>query len=112
MHEDERGLIKDLYVGDDCSATLVTFNKDAVRGNHYHKETTQFDVVMKGKLIVFQNEKSEILKYGDFARHNPNDKHAYKALEDSVLLSICFGKRIGENYESDTFRLKDNDKLI
>lgn len=105
-HTDERGTINDLLVTDDYSVTHITFTDGAVRGNHYHKETTQYDMVVKGKLLCNQNGKEEIVTPQMIIVHLPNDTHAYKALEDSEILSICFGKRRGNHYEEDTFRLE------
>lgn len=118
-HEDERGIIEDLKVGKDWSVTYITFKKGAVRGNHYHKDTRQFDLVLSGELLAKvdlsdhtaltpgTNLSDEFtIKRGDFHDIPPKLPHTYKALEDSEMISICLGKRIGENYEEDTFRLK------
>jgi len=112
MHTDERGEIMDLHVTEKYSVTLVTFNKDAVRGNHYHKETLQKDLVLKGSLTVSLNGKEEEVIEGDWIVIPAGTKHAYKAIENAELLSICFGKRIGDNYEKDTFRLTPDEKLL
>jgi len=105
IHKDKRGTIKDLMVGKDFSITHITFKKGAIRGNHYHKETEQTDIILKGKLLCSEKKGSEeILKKGDdiwFLRRTP---HAYKALEDSEMVSICIGKRIGKNYAKDTYK--------
>lgn len=113
---DERGIIEDLKVGKDWSVTHITFKKGAVRGNHYHKETRQIDLVLSGKLlskidlsdaVITKGSISEesVLNKGDSLDLRSKIPHAYKALEDSEMISICIGKRIGENYEEDTFRL-------
>lgn len=105
-------------VTDDYSVTYITFKKDAVRGNHYHKETKQVDVVLKGTLLgrkttIPHNPETELplaeatLGPGSESVHWPTEAHAYKALEDSEIISICFGKRRGEHYEEDTFRLEE-----
>jgi quercetin dioxygenase-like cupin family protein len=47
---------------------------------------------------------------GDTVHFPEGSKHAYKALEDSEMVSICFGKRIGDNYSKDTYALQE--KLI
>ena len=42
-YKDKRGKIVDIFVNnpkDHC--TLVTFNKGATRGNHFHKKSTQY----------------------------------------------------------------------
>ena len=114
--EDERGIIEDLKVGKDWSVTYISFKKGAVRGNHFHKETRQFDQLLSGRLlVVHENGNDKMQKEivaGEIVGHFPNDKHAYKALEDSEMISMCFGKRVGENYEEDTFRLLESEKLL
>ena len=119
-HEDERGIIEDLKVGKDWSVTYISFKKGAVRGNHYHKETRQVDYILNGSLKVSYREMGSIKKPVVGTLNTPgygisfpiNTAHAYEALEDSEIVSVCFGKRIGENYEEDTFRLIGEDKLL
>lgn len=103
MPKDKRGIIKDLMVGKHWSITYITFKKGAVRGNHYHKKTLQIDIVISGKL---KDKYGMILKKGDLAFQYPKNPHAYKALKDSEMVSICFGKRIGKNYSKDTYPYK------
>jgi len=104
---DHRGMIKDLLVNTECSVTYITFKKDAVRGNHYHEHTIQFDFVLKGSLEYAQDEDRGVLYKGNWIEHLPMKKHAYKALEDSEIVSICFGVRKGDNYEKDVIRLEE-----
>ncbi len=111
-HTDNRGTIKDLLVTDEYSVTHITFKEGAVRGNHYHKETTQKDVILKGSLICNLDGEAVTVLKGDYIQIEPNVKHAYKALEDSEMLSICWGVRKGEDYEKDVIRLTDNEKLL
>ena len=50
-YKDKRGRIVGIFINqpkDHC--TLVTFNKRAVRGNHFHKRSTQYAFVISGKL--------------------------------------------------------------
>jgi quercetin dioxygenase-like cupin family protein len=102
-HKDKRGIIKDLMVGKDFSVTYISFKKGAVRGNHLHKKTFQNDIIISGLLIDEEGE-----KWGetDDKFIHPDTPHAYKALEDSEMISICFGKRIGKNYSKDTYALQ------
>lgn len=118
--KDERGIIEDLKVGKDWSVTYISFKKGAVRGNHYHKETRQVDYLLKGSLKVAYKDMLSIREpvvgtlssVGYGITFPINTAHAYEALEDSEIMSMCFGKRIGENYEEDTFRLTGEDKLL
>jgi len=120
--KDKRGRIVDIFVNepkDHC--TLVTFNKGAIRGNHYHKKSIQYSFVLSGKLIMLSARvnnnghitkkiKKEILVKNSFIIHKPFHAHAFKAITKSNLLAFADGKRGGKNYEKDTFRLKT--KLI
>jgi quercetin dioxygenase-like cupin family protein len=104
-HEDERGVIEDLKVGKDWSITYITFKKGAVRGNHLHKMTTQKDTILSGKFQVRHGNATKFLEAGDELTLSPGIAHAYKALEDGEMVSVCFGVRIGEDYSKDTYKL-------
>jgi len=109
---DERGKIVDLIENESINAvTLITFTKGAVRANHYHKATTQWNYVLSGKIrIVTQfpdKEKNEIIaEAGDFVVTLPNESHALQGVDESVLLVLTKGPRGGKEYESDTYRLE------
>lgn len=109
---DKRGKITDLIVTPQYSITHITFNNGAIRGNHYHKKTTQHDLILKGKLMFAGEGYTEIVEKGDWRTHTPGSKHAYKSYGKSEMISICFGVRKGKNYEKDTYRLEGKDKLI
>jgi len=109
--KDARGEIVDLIEGKNINAvTRITFTKGSVRGNHYHKETTQWNYLIKGKVkLVVQVGDGAIdeitLEPGDLASTAPMEKHALVGIEDSDLLVFTEGPRGGKEYESDTFRL-------
>jgi hypothetical protein len=48
---------------------------------------------------------------GDLACEEPGIPHAWKALEDTVVLVFTRGPRSGEAYESDTQRLPESERL-
>ena len=120
--KDKRGKIIDIFVKkpkDHC--TLVTFNKSAIRGNHFHKKSIQYSFVVSGKLLMLSAKinkngtiigkiKKEILIANNIVTHKPFYAHAFKAMTKVKLLAFADGKRGGKNYEKDTFRLKN--KLI
>lgn len=111
--KDARGEIVDLIEGENINAvTRITFTKGSVRGNHFHKETTQWNYLIKGKvkLIVQVGDgaiKEHILEPGDLVSTAPMEKHAIVSIEDSELLVFTKGPRGGKEYESDTFRLNN-----
>jgi quercetin dioxygenase-like cupin family protein len=111
VHTDERGVITDLLQDETINAvTIISFAKGAVRANHYHKETYQWNYVLSGLIkIVTQLQNQEkvetIMNRGDFVVTMPNESHALMAVEQSDLLVLTKGPRGGDNYENDTFRL-------
>ena len=51
--QDNRGIITDIIVKERIDyVTLITNLKNAVRGNHFHKQTIQFLYVLKGSILV------------------------------------------------------------
>lgn len=110
---DDRGQIVDLFDQENINAaTYISFTKNAVRANHYHKETTQYNYVVSGSIrLVTQMDSEEpketILKKGSLVVTVPNEKHALQALEDSELIVFTRGPRAGINYENDTYRLSE-----
>ena len=111
VHTDERGVITDLLQDETINAvTIISFLKGAVRANHYHKETYQWNYVLSGSIkIVTQLQNQEkvetIMNQGEFVVTMPNESHALIAVEQAELLVLTKGPRGGDNYENDTFRL-------
>ena len=111
--KDERGEIIDLLENESINAvTVVTFRKGAVRGNHYHKETTQWNYLMSGSIKLVSQVPGKavvetVMKPGDFVVTGPNVRHALVGLADSQLMVFTKGPRGGKEYESDTFRLDE-----
>jgi quercetin dioxygenase-like cupin family protein len=111
--KDKRGKIIDLLEKENINAiTYITFNKGAVRGNHFHKKTVQWGFVMSGKLLIKSKKSGKrvtqmIIKKGDLFVDEKMEAHAIKALQTSEVLFFTKGPRGGKEYESDTFHLKD-----
>ena len=108
---DHRGTITDLLGPVDAVTEIVT-KAGAVRGNHVHHATVQWTYVASGRLLT-------ALQTTDggapiLTEHGPGDlieepaglPHAWKALEDTVVLVFTKGPRSGSAYESDTERLR------
>lgn len=111
--EDERGAITDL-IGDDTinAVTLITFTKGAVRANHYHEHTIQWNYVLSGEVLLATQfpggERQErVLKKGDFAVTREQERHALQGITDAEVLILTKGPRAGSEYENDTFRLTE-----
>ena len=58
---DHRGNITDLIENETInSVTIVTFRAGAIRGNHYHQETSQWNYLITGELeYVYRNGDDE-----------------------------------------------------
>lgn len=110
---DARGAITDLISDDEINAvTLITFAKGAVRANHYHERTIQWNYVIKGEILLATQfpggERQErVLKAGEFAVTRENERHALKGLTEAEVLILTKGPRAGTQYENDTFRLTE-----
>lgn len=115
---DKRGYIQDIFVNspkDHCS--IVTFRKNAIRGNHFHKKTTQYTFILSGKLEFYYAKiskknvlngkiKKKLVKEHTLIIHSPYEAHTFLAKSKSIALAFACGKRGGQFYESDTFRIK------
>lgn len=113
---DDRGTIADIIDHEPIDAvTMITFNRGAVRANHYHNETIQWNYLISGKLLYRSRGKDGKIKNiemvpGDLVISEAKTVHAMKGLRKSLLLVLTRGPRGGKDYESDTFR--DNAELI
>ena len=115
--EDKRGIITDILVDELVEhVNLITFKKNAVRGNHYQKRSLHYNYVLKGTIKLYTKKstgdvETSIMAAGDLALILPSERHALVALEDSELLVFTRGTRGGENYEQDTYRLGADESL-
>tara|TARA_B110000263_G_scaffold44150_1_gene36103 strand:- start:210 stop:617 length:408 start_codon:yes stop_codon:yes gene_type:complete len=113
-HEDDRGIISDIFYKENIQhSALIDSKPNAIRGNHYHKETTQHMVMTKGSLEYWYKEygsneeaKCKVLKKGDFVSTPPYEIHALKIRpEGNQFIVFSEGIRGGLDYEKDTFRV-------
>lgn len=110
--EDARGEIHDILTHEEIDAvTYITYTPSAVRANHFHEKSIQWDYVISGSLECYSRDgydgevKKEVLHAGDLVKHPIGEHHALKALEASTTLSLTKGPRRGEDYENDVIRL-------
>ena len=110
-HTDSRGSITDLISDDEVNAvTLITFTKGAVRANHYHERTIQWNYVISGEILLVtevpgSGRVERTLHKGDFAVTRENERHALQGVTEAEVLILTKGPRAGTQYENDTFRL-------
>lgn len=109
---DSRGLIYDILESKVEHIGMVTFDKKGVvRGNHYHKKSIQYTLLLEGKikLSVCKKNSNEIKTYilnkGDFTKIPANVVHTYESLKKSVILDMTTLSRKANGYEEDTVRI-------
>lgn len=117
---DNRGDILDIFVNspkDHCA--LITSKKGAVRGNHFHKESTQFTFIVEGKFKLYRAKVDEngkilgeitcdVIENNELITHPPFEAHTLEAIsENTTILAFACGKRGGSYYEDDTYRLTE-----
>lgn len=91
---------------------MITFTEGAIRANHYHKESDQYDYILSGKVELATKSANDpdaiietnILEAGDLAYIPKGIIHAYKALEPSSMIDVTTTSRENTGYEDDTIR--------
>jgi dTDP-4-dehydrorhamnose 3,5-epimerase-like enzyme len=111
---DERGSISDIFYQTEMqhAAIIESTQAGVVRGNHFHKQTTQHVFVIKGKIRYWWQPvdqsvppQSIIVEEYDLVTSPPNEIHALEMLETNTFIVFSSGPRGGKDYESDTFRV-------
>jgi quercetin dioxygenase-like cupin family protein len=108
---DDRGSITDVLDKAISHVGLITFTKGAVRAKHYHKQSTQYDYIVNGKirLVVCKPDGSEredhVLEAGMATEVPPGIVHTYIAEEESSMIDITTLSRADNGYEEDTIRV-------
>ena len=111
---DERGQISDiLYKSPFQHAAIIESRRGGlIRGNHYHKHSTQHIFMTKGSLRYWYQplDKSEpvrsiLLQEYELVTSPPYEVHALEILEPNQFVVFTDGVRGGQDYESDTFRV-------
>jgi len=113
---DERGTIADVFYKANIEhvAIIKTNNNGRIiRGNHFHKKTTQHILMTKGSLKYWykdsEKKNSSIqnvdVREGYIVTTPPYEIHALECLEASEFIVFSTGLRGGADYEADTFRV-------
>ena len=112
VHTDERGSIIDLLNEKLNHVGLIVTEKDAIRGCHYHKLSTQYTYVLSGKFEILiaksntpTNVKKIILESGEIIIIPPGIIHRFKALEKSTIIDMVSESRAGNSFEDDVVRV-------
>ena len=115
VHTDMRGSIFDILAPTEIHHVgFLVSTPGSVRGNHYHKETTQHIFITSGSMKYWyldatrpsEDPQFVIAKAGDLVTSEPLEIHAMQMLEPTSFVVLTQGKRVGKDYESDTFRVE------
>lgn len=85
---DERGTIVQLIHSGYKQVNVITSKANVFRGGHYHKENEEAFYIISGKVKVNVNGEDYLFKNGDFFGIEPNDRHSFSFIEDTVLVSM------------------------
>jgi hypothetical protein len=114
IHEDDRGRIADIFYKTNIEhAAIIKSEPNVIRGNHYHKETTQSMLMTKGSLEYWykpvgsdEDAKMYLCTVGDLITTGPYEIHALRITDEgNEFVVFTEGKRGGMDYESDTYRV-------
>lgn len=115
-HQDYRGVISDIFYNSKIDhVAIISSEPDVIRGNHYHKETTQHILITKGSLEYWyknvnktEPSKKIIANIGDLVTTPPLEIHALKiGPAGNEFIVFSEGTRGGKDYESDTYRVEN-----
>jgi dTDP-4-dehydrorhamnose 3,5-epimerase-like enzyme len=112
-HKDDRGSIVDIFYASNIEhVSLVASKRGALRGDHFHRKTTQYMLITKGALEYWYKPvgahiipKMVIARIGDMIETPPNEVHALRMIDENEFVVFTQGKRGGRDYESDTVRV-------
>lgn len=114
IHQDDRGVIADVFYNTNIEhVAIIKSEPNVIRGNHYHKETTQSMLMTKGSLEYWYKQvdsdepaKMYLCKVGDLITTEPYEIHALRITDEgNEFVVFSEGKRGGMDYESDTYRV-------
>ena len=85
-HQDHRRTISQLFTAPIHQVNRYDVKKDAVLGDHYHKETREYFLITKGSFIIqYGNYKSKLftakaVNKGDYFVVEPYEKHTIECM--------------------------------
>lgn len=84
-HYDDRRKLVQLLTADIKQINVYQAKKNAILGEHFHVETTEYFYIVKG--LVNYN-KLKILPQGTLFMVNPGETHRLKCLMDTTLMTF------------------------
>lgn len=112
---DARGQISDILYKTEINhvAIIESHGQGIIRGNHFHKQTTQHIFITKGSLRYWYRTRdktdevrSVLVGEYEMVTSPPFEVHALEILEPNQFVVFSTGLRGGTDYESDTFRVE------
>ena len=114
IHADDRGEIWDVLDGKSIGHVgVISSNSGAVRGNHYHKNISQYTYVLRGQVEWLNKDKPEdpnsptekvVLNPGDLVFTPPGTAHATRSIDKSELLELRDKSPEECDFQKDTVR--------
>ena len=112
--EDQRGVIANILEEPISHVAIITSKKGSIRANHYHPDQTQYVYLISGRYeSISKNIKDEkaktqtqVIEPENLVITPPMVAHAWKVLEDSVMLNLTTGRRDKENFSEHTIKYK------
>lgn len=110
---DDRGRICDVFYKADINhvAIIESHRAGLIRGNHYHKQTTQHILITRGALRYWYRPvddgapvRSVVVNEYELVSTPPFEVHALEILAPNQFVVFSTGLRGGHDYEADTFR--------
>lgn len=92
IHQDKRGKLVQLVHQGYQQVNIISSEKNAIRGNHYHKWNEETFYVIQGKLILKTKKDNDIVENlfetGDMFQIERNIIHQFEFIEDTTLVSL------------------------
>lgn len=73
-----------LFKTNDCEVAVKTYKKGDKESKHYHKIATEYTVIIKGRVRMFDH----IYEEGDIVVVEPGDATDFEALEDAMNVVV------------------------
>ena len=80
---------------DGVEVGLKYLTKGFVDAAHFHKNSTEFNLIVYGKVQTG----SKVYSKGDFMNFGPGEVSQVECLEDAAILVIRDGSGVGDKYE-------------
>ena len=88
----------------------ISSKAGSVRGNHFHKQASQYTYLISGKMEIISRDpgcepESVVVSKGELFLDPPLTEHAMRFIEDTEMLVLTTIPRDAGGYEDDTVRL-------